>query len=164
MDFILCLETEAEEGGVMLRVEASVEIARSPEDVFAFACEIDKLPLWLTGIIEAKQITEGAFQKGTEFEHVHTFLGKRFTARYETTEYEADRRIAFRSISGPIDLETWVTYERVNGGTRVRQVVEGDPRGFFKVAEPVLVKLVGRQLKGSLENLKDILEADGAAM
>ena len=59
-------------------------------------------------------------------------------------------------------METTVTYEPVDGGTRVHQVAKGDPRGFFKVAEPVLVKLVRRQLKGSLENLKDLLEGEGA--
>ena len=146
----------------MLRVEASVEIARPPEEVFAYACEVDNLPLWLTGVIEAKQTTEGPLRKGTELEHVLTFLGKRFTARFETTEYEANHRIAFRAISGPVDMETTVTYELVAGGTRVHEVAEGDPRGFFKVAEPVLVKLVRRQLEGSLQNLKDLLEADGA--
>ena len=144
----------------MLRVEVGIDIARSPEEVFAFASDVDKLPLWLTGVIEAKQITEGPLRKGTELEHLHTFLGKRFSARYETTEYEADRRIAFRTISGPVDLETTITYEPIEGGTRILQVAEGDPRGFFKVTEPVLVKLVRRQLKGSLENLKDLLEAN----
>ena len=147
----------------MLRVEASVEIARSPEEVFAYACEVDNLPLWLTGVIEAKQITEGPHRKGAELEHVLTFLGKRFTARFETTEFEENERLAYRTISGPVDMETIVTLEPVNGGTLVREVAEGDPRGFFKVAEPILEKLVRRQLEGSLQNLKDLLEADTAA-
>lgn len=115
------------------------------------------VPLWLIGVLEAKQITEGPVRKGAEFEYTFQFLGKRFKARFETTEYEVNRRLAFRTISGPIDMETTVTYEPVTGGTRVHQVVEGDPRGFFKVAEPVLVKSVRRQLNGSLENLKDLL-------
>jgi uncharacterized protein YndB with AHSA1/START domain len=144
----------------MLRAEATTEIARTPEEVFAFATDVERLPEWMTGLIDANQLTDGAVQKGTRFEHVVQFLGKRFTAGFETTEYEEGRRIAFRTTSGPIDMETTVTYEESPGGTRVHQIVTGNPRGFFKVAEPVLVRLVERQLKGSLENLKDLLEAE----
>lgn len=148
----------------MLRVDATVEIARSPEEVFAFASDVEKLPLWLNAVIEANQITEGPLAEGTELEHVLSFLGKRFTVRYETTQHEAARRLAFRSISGPIEMQTTIMYEPVPGGTRIDQVVTGDTRGFFRVAEPLLVKLGQRQLQGSLENLKDLLETDTASV
>lgn len=142
----------------MLRVESDIEIEWPAGEVFGFMSEVDRLTLWLAGVLEARQITKGPVAKGTEFEHLMQFLGKRFTSRLETTEYEVDQRISFRSTSGPIDMETTVTLEATNDGTRVRQVVEGDPRGFFKVAEPILVKLVKRQLDASLGNLKDLLE------
>jgi uncharacterized membrane protein len=152
-----------EKGGAMLKVEAGVEIARPLEEVFAFASEVDNLSLWLTGVIEANQITEGPLREGSQLEHVLHFLGRRFRARFETTEYESNRRMAFRTISGPIDMETTLSFEPVAVGTRVNEVVEGDPRSFFKVAELVLVRIVRRQLEGSLENLKDLLEGGQAS-
>ena len=142
----------------MLKVESSIDIARSPEEVFALAGDVDKVGLWLNGVVGSKQLTDGPLRKGTEIEHVHHFLGKTFSSRYETTEYEPMERLAFRTTSGPVELTSTTTYEEIEGGTRVHQIVEGDPRGFFKVAEPVLVRFVKRQLHGSLENLKDLLE------
>ena len=147
----------------MLRTQARTDISRPLEHVFDVATDVGRLPEWMTGVIEANALTPGPLRKGTEFEHVLQFLGKRFTARFETTEYEENQRISFRSISGPIDMETTVTYEEVSDGTRIHQTVSGNPRGFFKIAEPVLIRLVERQLKGSLENLKDILEAEPQA-
>ena len=144
----------------MLRVESTVEIDRPVEEVFAFGCEVEKLPLWMTGIIEARQTTPGPVQKGTEFEHVMHFAGKRFTSKFETIEFEENRRMAFRTISGPVDMVATMSYEDSGTGTRIHEVVEGDPRGFFKLAQPVLVKLVGRQLDASLGNMKDLLEAE----
>jgi uncharacterized protein YndB with AHSA1/START domain len=147
------------EEGVMLRVEASVEIARPVEEVFAFSADVDNLPLWLTGVLEARKVTEGPLRKGTELEDVLQFLGKRFTSRLEVTEYEENRRMAFRTITGPIELDSVQTMEpTASGGTRVTHTAEGDPRGFFKVAEGVLQKMVHRQLTASLGNLKDLLE------
>jgi uncharacterized protein YndB with AHSA1/START domain len=147
----------------MLRVEKSVEVARPIEEVFAFSADIDHVPLWLNGVLEARKLTEGPLRKGTELEHVLQFLGKRFTSRLEVTEYEENHRMAFRTISGPIDLDSVQTMESVAGGTRVTQTAEGDPRGFFKVAEGVLQKMVGRQLATSLGNLKDLVEANEVA-
>jgi uncharacterized protein YndB with AHSA1/START domain len=143
----------------MLRVETDVEIGRSPDEVFSFASEVDKLPLWLVGVIEARKITEGPIRAGTQLEHVLYLLGKRFIARFETTEYKPHERMAFRAISGPVEIKTTLTLESTAGGTRVLLTAEGDPRGFFKIAAPVLVRVVRRQVQVSLETLKDLLDA-----
>jgi hypothetical protein len=52
-----------------------------------------------------------------------------------------------------------VTFESVAGGTRVDLILEGEPGGFFKLAEPVLVNLAKRQFDAALANLKDLMEA-----
>jgi hypothetical protein len=46
------------------------------------------------------------------------------------------------------------------GGTRMTQVVEGEPGGFFRLAGPLL-EAGRRQFKADLETLKDLLEAQG---
>ena len=143
----------------MLQAESSAEIGRPPETVFSFLAEVDNLPLWATGVVEANQLSPGPLKEGTELEHVLSFLGKRFTARFETTQYEPNKRLAFTTISGPIHLETVITLQPADGVTTVRYMALGETRGFFKVAEPVLVKIATRQLQSSLGNLKDLLEA-----
>jgi uncharacterized membrane protein len=143
----------------MVRVESSVEISRSVEEVFAFSADVDNLPLWLTGVVASRKLTEGPLRKGSEMEHDLHFLGKNFTSRIEVTEYEENARMGFRSTAGPIELDTVQAMEPSAGGTLVTQTVTGDPRGFFKVAEPVLESIVRRQMRTSLENLKDLIEA-----
>lgn len=38
--------------------------------------------------------------------------------------------------------------------------LEADPGGFFKLAEPILVRIGKRQFESDLANLKDLMEAD----
>jgi hypothetical protein len=41
------------------------------------------------------------------------------------------------------------------------QVTEGEPGGFFRLVGPVLEMAGRRQFRTDLENLKDLLEAQG---
>ncbi|MQA99879.1 MAG: hypothetical protein GEU78_06240 [Actinobacteria bacterium] len=58
-------------------------------------------------------------------------------------------------------MDSVQTMEPAASGTRITHTAEGDPRGFFKVAEGALEKIVRRQLTASLGNLKDLLEGAG---
>ncbi len=42
-------------------------------------------------------------------------------------------------------------------------MIEGEPGGFFKLAEPLVVRAVGRELANNLATAKDILEEPAAA-
>jgi hypothetical protein len=37
--------------------------------------------------------------------------------------------------------------------------VEGEPAGFFKLADPLIERTLERQIRADLETLKDLLEA-----
>jgi hypothetical protein len=41
------------------------------------------------------------------------------------------------------------------------QVAEGEPGGFFRLVGPLLEAAGSRQFRADLENLKDLLEAQG---
>jgi hypothetical protein len=45
------------------------------------------------------------------------------------------------------------------GGILTGQILEGEPGGFFKLAEPLVERAVKRQIHADFEQLKDILEA-----
>jgi hypothetical protein len=51
-----------------------------------------------------------------------------------------------------------ITCETVNGGTRITDTLEADPGGFFKLAEPLLMKQQRSQMEKDLNQLKDLLE------
>jgi hypothetical protein len=51
------------------------------------------------------------------------------------------------------------TLEPVDTGTTIDVVIEGEPGGFFKLAEPLVERAVARELAHNLETLKDVLES-----
>ena len=53
------------------------------------------------------------------------------------------------------------TMEPAVGGTRLSIVVDGELDGLFKLAEPMVVQSVKRQLDADFGTLKDLLEASG---
>jgi hypothetical protein len=47
----------------------------------------------------------------------------------------------------------------VSGGTRLTRAVEGEPGGFFKLADPPIDQALKRLVRADLETVKDLLEA-----
>ena len=90
------------------------------------------------------------------------FLGRRFETPFQITAIEPNRRFSYRATGGPLPDQRWtLACEEVSGGTRYTQVVEGEPRGFFRLADPLLERALRRQFRADLETLKDVLEAQG---
>jgi uncharacterized membrane protein len=143
----------------MAKLEMSIVINRPVEEVFALLSNPENSPKWSSGSVEVKKTSAGPIGVGTTYRSVRTFLGRRIEGENEFTEYEPNRRYATKSKSGPVPMEGRVTFERVDGGTRVTGTMVGDPGGFFKLAEPLLVSMVKRQFEADLANLKDLMEA-----
>src|SRR5215510_10808433 len=121
----------------MLKLELSIVINRPVEVVFAFLSNPENGPKWSSSSREVKITTEGPIGVGTRFRSVRTFLGRRLESESEVVDYEPNLRYAHKSISGPFPVESSVTFERVEGGTRVTLTGVGEPGGFFKLAEPI---------------------------
>src|SRR5919201_726285 len=144
----------------MIRFEFSVDIARPPSDVFAYLTDPTNLPEWQSSAIEAHW--EGEKAPGAHVKEVRKFLGRRMESELEVTEYEPDRRFALKVLSGPVPFSVQHTLDPRDGGTRLTFVGEGEPGGFFKLAEPIVSRTAERQFKSDFETLKDVLEARNA--
>lgn len=140
----------------MVRFEFSVEVDRPPSEVFAYITDADRLPEWQSSAVEVQW--QGEKAEGSRIHEVRKFLGRRMETELEVTEYEPDRRFGLRTISGPVPFSVSQVLEPTNGGTRLMFVGEGEPGGFFKLAEPVVARVAERQFKNDFETLKDILE------
>jgi len=143
----------------MARAEHSIVIERPPNEVFAYLSDSSKLPEWQASLIEARQETPEAMSAGTKVREVRKFLGKRMESVLEVTAYEPGRELSFKVVSGPLPFHVRQLLERVEVGTRIDVVMEGEPGGFFKLAEPFVVRAVERELANNLATLKDVLEA-----
>lgn len=144
----------------MAKVEASVVINRPVAEVFAYATDLNTHSKWHEGLIEAKQTSSGPTGVGSTYRYVTQMAGqKKLETAGEVTEYVHNAKYAFKSTSGPFPLKGGFAFESAAGGTQVRFFAEAEPGGFFKLAEPILVGTMQKQMQTSLGNLKKLLEA-----
>jgi uncharacterized protein YndB with AHSA1/START domain len=143
-----------------MRSEVSVEIDRPPEEVFSYVANPDNLPEWTNLVLDVRTDAEGQLQEGDRFSVVAKFLGRRFETPFEVSAHEPPRRHSDRSTGGPFEQEYTYTFEQTGDGkTRLTQVVETEPGGFFRLVGPLLERAGSRQLKADLQSLKDLMEA-----
>lgn len=143
----------------MLRIDKSVVINRPVEEVFAFVSPGENWSQWATELVETRKTSEGPMDVGTTYVHVAQMLGRRIENGYEVTEYEPNRKVSMKATSGSIPADVALTFEPAEGGTRVVLGVEADAGGVFKLAEPLLARIMSRQQDANFANLKDLMEA-----
>jgi uncharacterized protein YndB with AHSA1/START domain len=143
----------------MLKIEISNVINRPVEEVFAVASDPETYPKWSPGLIEVKRISEGPIGVGTTWRLVRQALGLRLEGDLDLTEYEPNRKFTLDSKSRPFPGEARWTFDAVEGATRVSVVLQAEPGGFFKLAEPLLRSFTKRTMETELANLKDLVEA-----
>jgi len=141
-------------------LELSIVIKRPIEEAFAFLANLENDVKWHSAFVEVRKTSEGSLGVGARFLVFEGLLGRRTTGtEYEVTEYEPDRIATWKTVSGPLQLKFRRTFERVEGGTRFAVSYEGEPRGFLKLAWPLITRMVKRQQGGDLRNLKELMEA-----
>jgi len=144
----------------MNEFEITTVINRPVEEVFAALIDFDKTPRWNPGVAEVRQTSDGPIGVGTTTVWIGHFLGRRYESPSEFTEYVPNQKIVDKTTSGPFQLDVETTLDAVDGGTRLTAHFQGESRGFFKLAEPVVVRLAKKQFETAYENLKELLEAD----
>jgi uncharacterized membrane protein len=147
----------------MIKVENSVVINRPVDEVFEFVSNIENLPQWAGPVLEAKQTSDGPIGVGTTQTQVAQFLGRRIETSHEVTEYEPNKKLSTKTTSGPLPMEVHYILEPAEEGTRVSLVGNVDAGGFFKLAEPIVGRMLNRQTASDAANLKDLLEAQAEA-
>ena len=143
----------------MARLENGIVINRPVEDVWEFVATPENATLWASGLAESKQLTAGPMGKGTQFRNVRRFLGREIETTIEITEWEPPKRMSAKATSGPIPFTGTRTFGAADGGTRVTEVVDAQIGGFFKLAEPIVARMIKRQIEADYANLRDLLEA-----
>jgi carbon monoxide dehydrogenase subunit G len=141
----------------MIKIEHSVLVNRPVQEVFAYATDPANLPEWQTSALEAR--VDGPMQPGATGAIVRKFLGRRMESNVRFDEYEPPRKFALQATSGPVAFRVRQTYEPEGEGTRINVAMEGEPGGFFKLAEPLVGRAIRRELESNFATLKDLLES-----
>ena len=147
----------------MARIESSVVIGRPLDDVYAYVSDLENDAKWQTGIEESRFTSGGPDQVGSIGRKVSRFLGRRIESTWEIAaadEGEGYKTVTIKSKSGPFPYEGTYHLESAEDATRLTLVGDADVGGFFKLGEPILVRVARRQTESELQKLKDILESE----
>jgi uncharacterized membrane protein len=143
----------------MVRIEVTAVIKRPVAEVFEFIVNNENDVLWQAGVLESSDLSTVTPEVGATYTQVAKLLGRRVETTNEVTAYELNRIYNFKSISGPIPTEGSVTCEAVaQGETQVTLVGQAEVGGFFKLAEPLVARMLQREWDTNMANLKDLLE------
>jgi uncharacterized protein YndB with AHSA1/START domain len=142
----------------MNEFEIITVIERPVEDVFATIQDLSKAPAWTPGLTEARRTDDGPLRVGSTLVFVGSFLGHGYESISFCTEYAENERLATKTTSGPFHLEVDARLRPVANGTRMATIYRGESYGFFKIAEPILTRLVRKQFETAAVNLKALME------
>ncbi len=143
----------------MARVEASVEIKRPVEKVFAFTTDAKSWPEWQSVIPKSEQTSQGSVGVGTTFKGVSHMMGLSMKWTAQATEYAPTKNFGKTITSAGMIIKQRNTYDPIAGGVKFTITYDITVRGVFKLFSPMLISTMRKELQKSLGNLKRVLEA-----
>ena len=144
----------------MSTASLSVTIRRSVEDVFAVLTHLENAATW-SRAIEETLTTPGPMRVGTRRRAVvPTFGGRTTENEMELTEFEENRRLAMRSVSGfPFEVRIAIDFVSAGADCRLVWLASFEPGGALRLTGPLLAAVYKHTFAKDLENLKAMMEA-----
>jgi len=145
----------------MERTEKSIEINAPVEVVFNLYSDFEKFPEWMTHIKEVRRTGEN-YTKWT----ADAPLGINVEWEAETTTLEPNRKIAWRTVRGDVEMEGEVTFEEIEKGKTRMHVAIGykPPAGHLGA---LVAKLFGndpeKEIDEELQRFAALAESQKAA-
>ena len=144
----------------MVTVQVEIDIKHPAVKTFAFISNFENNPKWQKGMQKCTIVTSGDLRVGTQYHQEAKFLGKDIISTFEVTDYIPGQMIKAKSIDGPFPI----TFKRMvadsNGFSKVSAIIEGESKGFFKIAQPLMRWMVNRSIQMDYRRLKKLLESD----
>ena len=142
----------------MINLDLGTLIDRPVKDVFAFITNPANMAKWNSAVVSMEQITPGAVGVGTKFKNVGEMMGRRIEGEMEVIAFEPDSKYGFQMNAGPVQVSVTLTFKTVGTGTKLSLNAQGNPGGFFKLAEGVMQGRVKSMMEENLARLKSVLE------
>jgi uncharacterized membrane protein len=145
----------------MASIRETIQIARRPEDVFAYIDDLARHSEWQESLVSAKVVTDGPTKVGSRATEVRRMGSREQTSTYEVTEHDPPRAFAFRGIDGPVQPVGRGTVEPVGDGSSSRVTIELDftGRGIGKLLVPLARSQARKQVPKDQQQLKERLES-----
>jgi uncharacterized protein YndB with AHSA1/START domain len=145
----------------MIRIEHSVVIDRSVDQVWDYLTDFQNTPKWDIGVVETKQTSAGPAGLGTTFQNIGPFLGRNSVREYRVTEVEPEQKISISLVSpSRLIQHAEISYMFQPDGDRTRLTFSGsmELKGIYKLLQPFLLQRAKKDGRGDLENLRRQLD------
>jgi uncharacterized membrane protein len=143
---------------IMIKVENTVVINKPLAEVYAFVTNGDNSTKWQGGVESV--VNDGPPNVvGTQFTETRRFLGQEMKTILEITEAAENAKWSAKVLKGPVPYQVTVTFEESDSGTSVTFRIEGEPTGFFKMAEGMVASQLEKSLAEDGQKLKQLLES-----
>ncbi|MDX6487053.1 MAG: hypothetical protein QOF43_2206 [Gaiellaceae bacterium] len=139
-----------------MRAELTVEIARTPEEVFAYLTDVSNLPHWQSGVHSAS--LEGELGAGAHINESRHMLGRELHTSLAIEEYEPPRLFTLRALDSPVPFTVRHELEPSGTGTKLSVVGEGDAGMLPGFAAGIMARRAEKQFRKDFERLKRLLE------
>src|SRR6201996_8247413 len=133
-------------------------IARPVDEVFAVLTDLERMPLWVPGMTEASVTGDGPLEAGSALLYRGAFLGRGLEMPFMCTSLAENKHFGTRTTGGPFYLETDAVLEPAAGGTRITTAYRQESRGFFKLAEPLVLRMSKKHWDSAGNNLRTLME------
>ena len=142
-----------------MEITNRVVIDRPMPDVFAAWSELERIPEWYVDSIERRKMSEGPVGVGTTYHAVDKVPpGRRVEGTLEVTRFEPPSLMS-ASLSAPYNATWEVTFDEVEGSTRMTMHVVADLSGIQALAAPLVSRWADRVQQRGLEAFKTDLES-----
>ena len=145
----------------MAPIVASVEIARTPEDVFAYVTDPSHLPLWQESVMRVDS-DDAPTRVGTRVVVVRRVGRREMESAAEVDEFQPPTRWGVRGVDGPVRGDVTGTIEPLDNGTRSRVTLNLQLRGhgIGKLLLPVFFqRQANKEMPHNAQWLKERLES-----
>jgi hypothetical protein len=144
----------------MAHGEASIHIARPPDGVFAFVADAANNPKWRKNVVRTEWLDDGPMRVGRRGRQTARLLGREWTVDAEVVEWDPPRRVAWRTIQGPVSVRSWARVERDATGSLVSGGADGGFTGpIGRLLTRLAVPRMVRQAEVDLQTLRGLLES-----
>lgn len=144
----------------MTKIEKSIEIFKSPEEVFSYLKELDRMPEWMSTCKSHEITSDKRYGVGVTTHYVAEHGGKIVEWDSTVTEWEENRKIAWKCEEPSKNTGMFILEPSPNG-TKVTLIMEYEipiPLLGGLIDKLVVSKSIERGIQEGLNNLKNIIE------
>jgi carbon monoxide dehydrogenase subunit G len=142
-----------------MRIEESIEINRSPGDVYEFVANVNNLPKCSDAIQEVRNAPDGPVTEGDTYTSIASVMGRTVETSHRVLAARFPDLLDIDGRAGKTNIRVTIEIEQTPNGSRITQRGEGEPGGALRFVGAMVERTMRRQLQRDLASIKQTMES-----